>query len=26
LRENDQVKVTYSVGKYTGTVWDAEIK
>jgi hypothetical protein len=26
LRENDRVKVTYRVGKYTGTVWDAEIK
>jgi hypothetical protein len=26
LRENDQVKVTYRVGKYTGTVWDAEIE
>jgi len=26
LREGDQVKVTYRVGKYTGTVWDAEIK
>jgi len=25
LRENDQVKVTYRTGKYTGTVWDAEI-
>jgi hypothetical protein len=25
LRENDQVKVTYHVGKYTGTVWSAEI-
>jgi hypothetical protein len=25
LRENDQVKVTYRMGKYTGTVWDAEI-
>lgn len=25
LRENDRVKVTYRVGKYTGTVWDAEI-
>jgi len=25
LRENDQVKVTYHVGKYTGTVWGAEI-
>jgi hypothetical protein len=26
LRENDQVKVMYRVGKYTGTVWDAEIQ
>jgi hypothetical protein len=26
LRENDQVKVTYRKGKYTGTVWDAEIE
>ena len=26
LRESDQVKVTYKVGKYTGTVWDAEIE
>jgi hypothetical protein len=26
LRENDQVKVIYRVGKYTGTVWDAEIQ
>lgn len=25
LRENDRVKVRYRVGKYTGTVWDAEI-
>lgn len=25
LRENDQVKVTYRTGKYTGTVCDAEI-
>ena len=25
LRENDEVKVTYHVGKYTGTVWGAEI-
>jgi hypothetical protein len=25
LHENDQVKVTYRVGKYTGTVWGAEI-
>jgi hypothetical protein len=26
LRENEQVNVTYRVGKYTGTVWDAEIQ
>jgi hypothetical protein len=26
LHENDQVKVTYRVGKYTGTVWGAEIE
>ena len=26
LRENDRVKVTYCVGKYTGTVWDAQIE
>jgi hydroxymethylpyrimidine/phosphomethylpyrimidine kinase len=26
LRDNDRVKVTYRVGKYTGTVWDAEIE
>jgi hypothetical protein len=26
LRENDQIKVTYHVGKYTGTVWGAEIR
>jgi hypothetical protein len=26
LRENDRVKVTYRLGKYTGTVWDAEIE
>src|SRR4030095_6202176 len=25
LRENDRVQVTYRVGKYTGTVWGAEI-
>jgi len=25
LRESDRVRVTYRVGKYTGTVWDAEI-
>jgi len=26
LRENDRVNVTYRVGKYTGTVWDAQIQ
>jgi hypothetical protein len=26
LRENDQVKVTYRTGHYTGTVWNAEIE
>src|SRR5436190_14809420 len=26
LRENEQVRVTYRAGKYTGTVWDAEIQ
>jgi len=26
LRESDRVEVTYRVGKYTGTVWDAEIQ
>ena len=26
LRENDQVKVRYRTGKYTGTVWAAEIE
>jgi hypothetical protein len=26
LRENDRVNVMYRAGKYTGTVWDAEIK
>jgi len=26
LRENDRVKITYRVGKYTGTVWGAEIQ
>jgi hypothetical protein len=26
LRENDRVKVRYRVGKYTGTVWAAEIE
>jgi hypothetical protein len=26
LRENNRIKVTYRVGKYTGTVWDAEIE
>jgi hypothetical protein len=25
LRENDRVKVRYRTGKYTGTVWSAEI-
>jgi hypothetical protein len=25
LRENDRVKVRYRIGKYTGTVWGAEI-
>ena len=25
LHENDRVKITYRVGKYTGTVWDSEI-
>jgi hypothetical protein len=25
LRENDQIKVTYRTGNYTGTVWDAQI-
>ena len=25
LRENDRVKVRYRMGKYTGTVWDADI-
>jgi len=25
LRDNDRVKVTYRIGKYTGTVWGAEI-
>jgi hypothetical protein len=25
LHENDRIRVTYRVGKYTGTVWDAEI-
>ena len=25
LRKSDRVKVTYRVGKYTGTVWNAEI-
>jgi hypothetical protein len=25
LRENDQIKVTYRTGNYTGTVWDSEI-
>jgi hypothetical protein len=26
LHENDQVKVTYRMGKYTGTVWAAKIE
>ena len=26
LRENDRVKVRYRTGKYTGTVWSAEIE
>ena len=26
LRENERVKITYRIGKYTGTVWDAEIQ
>ena len=26
LRENDRVKVAYRTGKYTGTVWAAEIE
>jgi hypothetical protein len=26
LGENDRVKVRYRAGKYTGTVWDAEIE
>jgi hypothetical protein len=26
LRENDRIKVTYRAGKYTGTVWDADIQ
>jgi hypothetical protein len=26
LHENDRVRVTYRMGKYTGTVWDAEIE
>ena len=26
LRENDRVKITYRAGKYTGTVWGAEIQ
>ena len=26
LRENDQVKVRYRTGKYTGTVWATEIE
>jgi hypothetical protein len=26
LRENDRVKIKYRTGKYTGTVWSAEIE
>ena len=26
LHVNDRVKVAYRTGKYTGTIWDAEIK
>jgi hypothetical protein len=26
LHENDRIKVTYRVGKYTGTVWSSEIE
>jgi hypothetical protein len=26
FHESDRVKVTYRAGKYTGTVWDAEIQ
>ena len=26
LRENDRIKVRYRTGKYTGTVWAAEIE
>jgi ribosomal protein L19 len=26
LKEGDRIKVAYRIGKYTGTVWDAEIK
>jgi hypothetical protein len=26
LHESDRVKVTYRAGKYTGTVWNAEIE
>jgi hypothetical protein len=26
LRENDRIKVKYRTGKYTGTVWAAEIE
>jgi hypothetical protein len=26
LRENDRIKVRYRTGKYTGTVWHAEIE
>jgi hypothetical protein len=26
IARNDRVKVAYRTGKYTGTIWDAEIK
>ena len=26
LKEGDRVKVAYRIGKYTGTVWDSEIR
>ncbi len=26
LRENDRVKIKYRTGKYTGTIWAAEIE
>jgi hypothetical protein len=26
LKEGDRVKVSYRIGKYTGTVWDSEIR